>query len=451
VADGAKVINLSVSGADYSNIMAVAVDRAVAAGVIVVASAGQLRADEVSANRAEYRYPASYPSVISVAAIRRDGSVLPTGIYNDRVDLSAPGTEVGIVAETGVEAYGSGSSFASPHVAAAAALLRRHRPDLTPAQVTATLIDTARDVLTTGSGWDPHTGAGGLDAGAAIAQGRAVPGPATGLAVTPSASATLADRPITATVAAWDAYGHAAANQAAAQVSYSLGTGCVFDVGTSPSVRTCRITARLGAAVDTAEVTVFDTSALRGLAITGEAAPGATLAVAAPDGWPAEAITWQWTYAGQAVAGAVGARHTVAGGTAPGTVVGVAWTLDYLGLRATGYLHAAAVVRSAATPTPSQSLDPAAKAKAKAKVKVSRKGRAVIVRVSAKGVARPAGTVTVKFGKIAKKAKLKAAGKGVVKVRAPARVKGKTKVKATFGGSKTVAKGTSVTKRMNFG
>ncbi|MDR1152586.1 MAG: S8 family serine peptidase, partial [Bifidobacteriaceae bacterium] len=143
--DGAKVINLSMGGPQYSAAMEAAIARAIAAGVVVVAAAGQSDGEpDTPANRTAMHYPASYPAVLSVAAIRPDGSAMPSGYYNDLVDIAAPGTEVGILIEGDSVGYGAGTSFAAPHAAAAAALLRRHRMDLDPAAIVAALVDAAR-------------------------------------------------------------------------------------------------------------------------------------------------------------------------------------------------------------------------------------------------------------------------------------------------------------------
>lgn len=85
---GARVVNMSLSGAGYSRAFADACDAATAAGALLVAAAGN-DASDVPA------YPASYPAVVSVAAV--DGALSPAGFSNfgPSVSVAAPG--VGVV------------------------------------------------------------------------------------------------------------------------------------------------------------------------------------------------------------------------------------------------------------------------------------------------------------------------------------------------------------------
>ncbi|MDR1153010.1 MAG: hypothetical protein LBK72_11185, partial [Bifidobacteriaceae bacterium] len=316
----------------------------------------------------------------------------------------------------------------------------------------------------TGIGWDPYTGAGALDAPQALARVMDTAGPATRLALTVSAQATVADVPVSATVTGWDAVGNPVPGAAAAAVTYSLGAGCTFPVGTGLSARACTVTATFDGVTAKATVDVFDPSALRHLAIVGGAVPGGTLSISPPAGWPAGSVAWQWTVAGEPVPGATSTAYTLPANAPPGALVGLAWTLTYRGLATSGHVDALAVVGRGSSPTPSEVTPPDAgdqgpttlippttsPPKVAAKVTITRKGRVVMVRVKAVGIAKPTGTVKVTFGKVAKSAKLKASGKGTVKVRAPKKVKGKVKVTAVYRGSSAIKKGTSATKRMTF-
>lgn len=93
-------------------------------------------------------YPASYDHVLSVGA--SDGSDLKAGFgtYSRRIDLLAPGFRV---VSTGGDSdqhytFGTGSSFAAPQVAGAAALVRVRFPQLNAAQVIAQLRRTTDPV-----------------------------------------------------------------------------------------------------------------------------------------------------------------------------------------------------------------------------------------------------------------------------------------------------------------
>ena len=87
MAAGAQVVNMSLGGADESTVEREAFGRARESGVITVAAAGN---DATST----FSYPASYPSVISVAAIDENLQRAGFSNFNSQVLLSAPGVSV---------------------------------------------------------------------------------------------------------------------------------------------------------------------------------------------------------------------------------------------------------------------------------------------------------------------------------------------------------------------
>ncbi|GIE48649.1 type VII secretion-associated serine protease mycosin [Actinoplanes nipponensis] len=137
---GADVINMSlVMTADDSRVRA-AVARAVAAGVVVVAAAGNDGRPDDGNPRP---YPASYPDVIGVGAIGANGVAGDFSQHGDYVDVMAPGVAVTFAARGSGHTQGDGTSYATPFVSATAALLKQRFPALTPAQVARRILATA--------------------------------------------------------------------------------------------------------------------------------------------------------------------------------------------------------------------------------------------------------------------------------------------------------------------
>jgi Subtilase family len=114
VAAGADVINLSLAGPS-NEILQEAVARAVGQGVDVVASVG-------NSSGMDRAYPAAYPDVISVTAVDTHNDIYRYANRGTFVDFAAPGVSVSIPGSDLVPV--SGTSFATPSVTAAAAVLR---------------------------------------------------------------------------------------------------------------------------------------------------------------------------------------------------------------------------------------------------------------------------------------------------------------------------------------
>lgn len=85
--NGANIISMSLSGTHYSPYEEKIFNKIYAAGVLSVAAASN---DGIE----EYHYPASYDSVISVAAIDSSYMVADFSQHNDKVELAAPGVGV---------------------------------------------------------------------------------------------------------------------------------------------------------------------------------------------------------------------------------------------------------------------------------------------------------------------------------------------------------------------
>ncbi len=142
-ANGAHVVNMSFAadefGPEGDPIVREAIDEAHAAGVLLVASAGN---DDTG----RPNYPAAYYHVMAVSST--DGEDMKTGhsSFGPWVDIAAPGTD--IVTTTFNEDYvaTAGTSFSSPYVGAVAALVMAANPTLTALEVRAILENTTDDV-----------------------------------------------------------------------------------------------------------------------------------------------------------------------------------------------------------------------------------------------------------------------------------------------------------------
>ena len=136
----AQVINMSLVTTVDSPPVRAAIARAIAAGVVVVAAAGN-HGDPQGAN--PIPYPAAYDGVIGVGAITADGVRASFSQHGPYVDLVAPGQQVTVARLVAGQRLDQGTSFAAPFVAATAALILQRFPRATPAEVARRLEATA--------------------------------------------------------------------------------------------------------------------------------------------------------------------------------------------------------------------------------------------------------------------------------------------------------------------
>ena len=152
VAHGAKIINLSLGGdGTQGSAFENAMSRAVAAGAVFAIAAG-------NESKANPDYPAFYAidrryvgSIIAVGATQADGRTLST--YSNKAGsvasefVVAPGDDLISNCTSGGSCFkGSGTSFATPVVSGALALLLQAFPNLSGKQAIALLIQTADDL-----------------------------------------------------------------------------------------------------------------------------------------------------------------------------------------------------------------------------------------------------------------------------------------------------------------
>ncbi|MDP2344588.1 MAG: S8 family peptidase [Deltaproteobacteria bacterium] len=172
--NGAKVINMSLGGGMYSSTLARAVKYAHDKGVTVACAAG-------NGSRQKVEYPAAYDGCVAVSALGPDGKLAFYSSYGKELDIAAPGGDTRVdlnkdglpdgvlqntIGRSDVNTHGffpfQGTSMATPHVAAAAALVISAGVT-DPDRVEKVLKESSKKLN------DPiRYGAGGLDAAAAV-------------------------------------------------------------------------------------------------------------------------------------------------------------------------------------------------------------------------------------------------------------------------------------------
>ncbi len=126
---GIKIINCSFGGTSRSQIIQDVINHIVLdLGCLVVASAG-------NDNSSDSNYPAAYDNVVSVSATDKDDKKASFSNYGSTVDIAAPGVSILTTGYKSVYNTESGTSFSSPIVAGAAALVWAKNPSFTPQQV----------------------------------------------------------------------------------------------------------------------------------------------------------------------------------------------------------------------------------------------------------------------------------------------------------------------------
>ena len=163
---GARVVNISLGGSSPNPQLIQAIDRATAAGIVIVISAGNEGPD--APNPDDFTSPATSAAARGLIIIA--GSVDSNGVISDfsnragtsaSVYLTAVGENVRAPDQTNTPFLWSGTSFSAPQIAGAIALLAQAFPNMSGAQIVQLLYATARDLGAPGV--DPVYGHGELD------------------------------------------------------------------------------------------------------------------------------------------------------------------------------------------------------------------------------------------------------------------------------------------------
>lgn len=185
VANGARVINMSLGGEEISPIEQRAIDHAWNENVLIIVASGNSGADTADFG------PAASPHVLTVGASTAEDDHAGFSNWGASVDVVAPGIDIlslrasnsdfALVAGLADYAPGewfvgpeamlyraSGTSFAAPLVTGVASLVVANNPDVTAAELMRIIKQSARDVAVPGV--DQYTGYGIVDARAALNQ-----------------------------------------------------------------------------------------------------------------------------------------------------------------------------------------------------------------------------------------------------------------------------------------
>lgn len=173
--NGADIINLSLGGYGNDSILQAGVDYAQAAGVLVVAAAGN---DTTNLNSDPF-YPACSDSVLGVASTNAaDEASYFSNFGTDCVDIASPGSSMLSTLYTDDPAYSftddygylSGTSMATPVISGAAAILLAANPTFSASDLTSALTSTVDDI-----GLGDEYGSGRLNVASALENAISLP------------------------------------------------------------------------------------------------------------------------------------------------------------------------------------------------------------------------------------------------------------------------------------
>ncbi|GGT50293.1 type VII secretion-associated serine protease mycosin [Streptomyces purpureus] len=159
LAKKARVINISQDTTQpltQNSDLGKAVARALAADVVVVASAGNDGMD----GKLKNTYPAAFPGVLAVASSDRNNERAVFSQSGTFVGVAAPGVDVVSTVPGNGQCVDNGTSFSAPYVAGVAALLRAKYPKWKAHEVVAQIEQTAERSI---NGHDNHVGWGVVD------------------------------------------------------------------------------------------------------------------------------------------------------------------------------------------------------------------------------------------------------------------------------------------------
>ena len=121
------VLNMSFSTDVDSKALHYAIQQAYAAGIVMVAAAGN--------EAGTVQYPAAYEEVISVGSVNQKQTLSDFSATGDNLDVVAPGEDILSTSYLWGYMAADGTSLSAAHVTGLASLILQQNPSLTPAQV----------------------------------------------------------------------------------------------------------------------------------------------------------------------------------------------------------------------------------------------------------------------------------------------------------------------------
>lgn len=165
VANGAKVINMSLAGAGIQSVpLETAVKNAYQNNAVMIAGSGNTGDNTVN-------YPAGYPEVIAVGATNAQDKLYSYSTYGSFLDVVAPGVKIYTLDHHKMNYFDgeyTGTSYATPYVSGVVSLLLAQNISRTPDEIkniiNATADDTVGPANQDAIGWDKYFGHGRINA-----------------------------------------------------------------------------------------------------------------------------------------------------------------------------------------------------------------------------------------------------------------------------------------------
>lgn len=135
--NGIDIVNLSLGTDTYSSSLEDAVETAVSNNILLVAATGNAGLEGVM-------YPARVKEVLAIGAVDASDQLAPFSNTGKEVDFVAPGVNVYTLDLNDEIVPRDGTSFATPHVTALAALIKQKYPHYSNEQISAALRKNAK-------------------------------------------------------------------------------------------------------------------------------------------------------------------------------------------------------------------------------------------------------------------------------------------------------------------